>query len=73
MNTVDPPDLPLWQTVRHLYPLWRAQSRLVLVGLACALALTGLTLTIPFLVQRTIDVAIDGPDRSRLGPNLVAI
>jgi ABC-type multidrug transport system fused ATPase/permease subunit len=73
MNTVDPPDLPLWQTVRHLYPLWRAQSRLVLVGLACALAFTGLTLTIPILVQRTIDDAIDGPDRSRLVPYLVAI
>ncbi len=73
MNTVDPPDLPLWQTVRHLYPLWRAQSRLVLVGLACALAFTGLTLTIPILVQRTIDDAIDGPDGSRLVPYLVAI
>ncbi len=73
MNTVDPPDLPLWQTVRHLYPLWRAQSRLVLVGLACALAFTGLTLTIPILVQRTIDDAIDGPDRSLLVPYLAAI
>jgi ATP-binding cassette, subfamily B, bacterial len=73
VNTVDPPDLPLWQTVRHLYPLWRAQSRLVLVGLACALAFTGLTLTIPILVQRTIDDAIDGPDPSRLVPYLVAI
>ena len=73
MNTVDPPDLPLWQTVRHLYPLWRAQRRLVLIGLACALAFTGLTLTIPILVQRTIDDAIDGPDRSLLVPYLVAI
>ena len=73
MNTVDPPDLPLWQTVRHLYPLWRAQRRLVLIGLVCALAFTGLTLTIPILVQRTIDDAIDGPDRSLLVPYLVAI
>jgi ATP-binding cassette, subfamily B, bacterial len=73
VNTVDPPDLPLWQTVRHLYPLWRAQRRLVLIGLACALAFTGLTLTIPILVQRTIDDAIDGPDRSLLVPYLVAI
>jgi ABC-type multidrug transport system fused ATPase/permease subunit len=73
MNTVDPPDLPLWQTVRHLYPLWRAQRRLVLIGLACALAFTGLTLTIPILVQRTIDDAIDGPDRSLLVPYLAAI
>jgi ABC-type multidrug transport system fused ATPase/permease subunit len=73
VNTVDPPDLPLWQTVRHLYPLWRAQRRLVLIGLVCALAFTGLTLTIPILVQRTIDDAIDGPDRSLLVPYLVAI
>jgi ABC-type multidrug transport system fused ATPase/permease subunit len=73
MNTVDPPDLPLWQTVRHLYPLWRAQRRLVLIGLACALAFTALTLTIPILVQRTIDDAIDGPDRSLLVPYLAAI
>jgi ABC-type multidrug transport system fused ATPase/permease subunit len=73
VNPVDPPDLPLWQTIRHLYPLWRAQRRLVLIGLVCALAFTGLSLTIPVLVQRTIDDAIDGPDRSLLVPYLVAI
>jgi ABC-type multidrug transport system fused ATPase/permease subunit len=73
VNPVDPPDLPLWQTIRHLYPLWRAQSRLVALGLACALAFTGLTLTIPVLVQRTIDDAIDGGDRSLLVPYLAAI
>ena len=70
MNPVDPPDLPLWQTIRHLYPLWRAQWRLVSLGLACALAFTGLTLTIPVLVQRTIDDAIDGTDQSLLVPYL---
>ena len=73
MNTVDPPDLPLWQTIRHLYPLWRAQRRLVVIGLVCALAFTGLSLSIPVLVQRTIDDAIDGPDRSLLVPYLAAI
>jgi ABC-type multidrug transport system fused ATPase/permease subunit len=73
VNPVDPPDLRLWQTIRHLYPLWRAQWRLVSVGLACALAFTGLSLTIPIIVQRTIDDAIDGPDRSRLVPYLIAI
>ena len=73
MNHVDPPDLPLWQTIRHLYPLWRAQRRLVLIGLVCALAFTGLSLTIPVLVQRTIDDAIDGSDRSLLVPYLAAI
>jgi ABC-type multidrug transport system fused ATPase/permease subunit len=73
VSTVDPPDLPLWQTVRHLYPLWRAQWRLVSLGLACALAFTALTLSIPILVQRTIDEAIDGPDHSLLVPYLAAI
>ena len=73
MNPVDPPDLPLWQTIRHLYPLWRAQRRLVAIGLVCALAFTGLSLTIPVLVQRTIDDAIDGPDKSLLVPFLAGI
>ncbi len=73
MNPVDPPDLPLWQTIRHLYPLWRAQRRLVVVGLVCALAFTGLSLCIPIIVQRTIDDAIDGPDGSLLVPYLAAI
>ena len=73
MNPVDPADLPLWQTIRHLYPLWRAQRRLVAIGLVCALAFTGLSLTIPVLVQRTIDDAIDGPDKSLLAPFLAGI
>jgi ABC-type multidrug transport system fused ATPase/permease subunit len=73
MNTVDPPDLPLWQTVRHLVPLWWAERRLVSLGLVCALAFTGLTLMIPIIVQRTIDDAIDGPDQSLLVPYLAAI
>ena len=73
MQHVDPPDLPLWQTIRHLYPLWWAERRLAALGLACALAFTGLSLAIPVLVQRTIDDAIDGPDRSLLVPYLAAI
>jgi len=63
---VDPPDLTLWPTLRHLYPLWRAQWRLVLIGLACALVFTGLSLAIPILIQRTIDNAIDGGDSALL-------
>jgi ABC-type multidrug transport system fused ATPase/permease subunit len=70
---VDPPDLTLWPTIRHLVPLWRAQWRLVAIGLSCALAFTVLSLVIPILVQRTIDDAIDGGDRSLLVPYLVAI
>jgi len=73
VNTVDPSDLPLWQTVRHLVPLWWEQRRLVSLGLVCALAFTGLTLMIPIIVQRTIDDAIDGPDQSLLVPYLAAI
>jgi ABC-type multidrug transport system fused ATPase/permease subunit len=63
---VDPPDLTLWPTLRHLFPLWRAQWRLVLLGLFCALVFTGLSLTIPILIQRTIDKAIDGHDSGLL-------
>ena len=73
MQNVDPPDLTLWPTLRHLYPLWRAQWRLVIVGLACALVFTGLSLAIPILIQRTIDNAIDGGDTSLLLPYLGAI
>ncbi len=73
MSTVDPPDLPLWQTARRLVPLWWEQRRLVSVGVVGALAFTGLTLGIPVLVQRTIDDAIDGPDHSLLVPYLAAI
>ena len=70
MQHVDPPDLKLWPTLRHLYPLWRAQWRLVLLGLSCALAFTGLSLAIPILIQRTIDNAIDGGDTALLLPYL---
>ena len=73
MQHVDPPDLKLWPTLRHLYPLWRAQWRLVLIGLSCALAFTGLSLAIPILIQRTIDNAIDGGDLSLLLPYLALI
>ncbi len=73
MQHVDPPDLKLWPTLRHLYPLWRAQWRLVILGLSCALVFTGLSLAIPILIQRTIDNAIDGGDSSLLVPYLAAI
>jgi ABC-type multidrug transport system fused ATPase/permease subunit len=73
VTNVDPQDLTLWPTIRHLFPLWRAQWRLVSIGLACALVFTILSLLIPILVQRTIDDAIDGGDRSLLVPYLAAI
>jgi len=67
---VDPPDLKLWPTLRHLFPLWRAQWRLVTIGLICALVFTGLSLAIPILTQKTIDNAIDGGDHALLLPYL---
>jgi len=70
VQDVDPPDLTLWPTLRHLYPLWREQWRLVTVGLTCALAFTGLSLAIPILIQRTIDNAIGGGDTALLIPYL---
>ena len=73
MTNVDPADLTLWPTIRHLYPLWRAQWRLVAVGVSCAVVFTTLSLSIPILVQRTIDDAIDGNDHSLLVPYLLAI
>ena len=73
MSPVDPPDLTLWPTLRHLFPLWRAQWRPVLLGLSCAFVFTGLSLAIPILIQRTIDDAIDGDDTGLLVPYLAAI
>ena len=59
--------------MRHLFPLWWEQRRLVAIGLACALVFTGLSLTVPILIQRTIDNAIDGSDHSLLVPYLALI
>jgi ATP-binding cassette, subfamily B, bacterial len=66
VSAVDPPDLPLRPTLRKLLPLWWEQRRLAGIGLACAFAFTGLSLTIPVLVQRTIDNAIVGDDDALL-------
>jgi ABC-type multidrug transport system fused ATPase/permease subunit len=73
VNHVDPPDLTFWPTIRHLYPLWRAQIRLVAIALSCALVFTVLSLLVPILIQRTVDDAIDGDDRSKLVPYLATI
>ncbi len=73
MNRVDPPDLALRPTLRHLLPLWWEQRRLAGIGLACALVVTCLSLAIPVLIQRTIDNAIVGDDDSLLLPYLGAI
>src|SRR5262245_24143754 len=71
MTTVDPPDLPFKPTMWRLYPLWREQLRLALLALACAFCFTGLSLAIPVLIQRVVDNAIVGDDRSLLAPYLL--
>ena len=73
MYDVDPPDLDSRATLRRLFPLWWEQRRLAAIGLSCALAFTALSMTIPILIQRTIDEAIVGTDDGRLLPYLAAI
>ena len=62
---VDPPDQPLWPTVRRLSVLWREQTRFVVLGVTCAFLITGLTLLITKLIQSVIDDAIVADDRTR--------
>jgi ATP-binding cassette subfamily B protein len=73
MNPFDPEDYPLRPTVRRLARLWWDERRLVLVGLACALAYTTLTLTVSVLIQRAIDGAIVPGSTGTLWPYIVAI
>jgi ATP-binding cassette, subfamily B, bacterial len=73
MNPFDPEDYPLRPTVRRLARLWWDERRLVLVGLACALAYTTLTLTVSVLIQRAIDGAIVPGSKGALWPYIVAI
>ncbi|MGN6798284.1 MAG: ABC transporter transmembrane domain-containing protein, partial [Gaiellaceae bacterium] len=73
--SVDPPDLGLWPTTKGLARLWREQGQLVLVGLACALVYSTLSLAIPIVVQRAIDhsIAPTNGHRESLWPYLGAI
>ena len=66
-SPVDPPDLKLGPTLRHLFPLWWEHRRMVGFALVCALGFTGLSLLIPWLVQLAIDDAIDHQDTTKLG------
>ena len=72
---VDPPDLGFVATAVRLLRVWREQWRLVLLGLGCAVATTGLSLAIPILIRHAIDYSI-APihgHRQRLWPYLVAV
>jgi ABC-type multidrug transport system fused ATPase/permease subunit len=73
MINVDPPDYPLGPTFRRLLRLWREEWRLGAIGLSCALAFTGLSLTIPIIMQRAIDHAVVPGKPGKLWPYLIAI
>jgi ABC-type multidrug transport system fused ATPase/permease subunit len=73
--SVAPPDLSLWPTARGLARLWREQGRLVVLGLVCAFAYSGLSLAIPIVIRHAIDGAIAprSGHRAALWPYLVAV
>jgi ATP-binding cassette subfamily B protein len=73
MNPFDPDDYPLRPTVRRLSHLWWGERRLVLLGLACALAYTVLTLTVSVVIQRAIDHAIVPNDVGAIWPYVLVI
>ncbi|MDX6532329.1 MAG: ATP-binding cassette, subfamily bacterial [Gaiellales bacterium] len=73
MQNVDPEDYSLWPTVRRLIPLWWGERSLVLLGMACALGYTTLSLAIPILTQRAIDNAVVPGKLSDLWPYVAAI
>ena len=73
MNPFDPDDYPLRPTVRRLSHLWWGERRLVLIGLACALVYTTLTLSVSVLIQRAIDHAIVPKHVGALWPYVLGI
>lgn len=73
VSPVDPPDLGLRSTLRHLFPLWWEHRRRVGFALAYALVFTGLSLAIPKLVQLAIDDAIANGKDARLAGYLAAV
>ncbi len=73
VNEVDPADYPMWPTVRRLLGLWREESRLVALGLVCAVVYTVLSLAIPALLQRVIDDAVVPGRPARVWPYVAAI
>ncbi|HZR14131.1 MAG TPA: ABC transporter ATP-binding protein [Acidimicrobiia bacterium] len=73
--SVDPPDLGTVATAKGLARLWRDQGRLVVVGLVCAFAYSGLSLAIPIVIRHAIDrsIAPTNGHRAALWPYLVAV
>jgi ABC-type multidrug transport system fused ATPase/permease subunit len=72
---VDPPDLGLRATARGLARLWRAEARLVAVGLVCAFVYSALSLAIPIVIRHAIDHSIDPRNghRAALWPYLAIV
>src|SRR5919202_4624445 len=63
IDQLNPDDYAGWPTTLRLLRLWREQWRLVVLGLACAVGYTTISLAIPILVARAIDHAIVRHDR----------
>jgi ABC-type multidrug transport system fused ATPase/permease subunit len=73
--SVDPPDHGLWPTAKGLGRLWREQKDLVVLGLVCAFAYSGLSIAIPIVIRHAIDssIAPTNGHRAALWPYLVAV
>src|SRR6266496_3603978 len=71
--SVDPPDYAFGPTAARLLGLWRAQWRLVTLGLVCALGVTGLSISIAILIRHALDDSVIPKHGDALWPYLVAI
>src|SRR5919109_2737265 len=58
IDQLNPDDHAIWPTTRRLLRLWCEQWRLVVLGLACAVGYTSISLAIPILIAHAIDHAI---------------
>jgi ABC-type multidrug transport system fused ATPase/permease subunit len=72
VNHVDPPDLGLKPTFRRLLRLWWAERRLGFQGLFLAFCYTVISISIPILISKAIDNAIES-HKDPLWPYLLAI
>ena len=73
MQHVEPDDLPTRPTIRRLLTLWKGEWRSVVLGLACAMVYTALSLTIPILLSRAIDNSIVPAHGDPLWPYVAAV
>src|SRR5436190_4957692 len=71
--SVDPPDFAFGPTALRLLGLWRAEWRLVLVGLTCALCVTALSISIALVIRHALDDSIIPRHGNPLWPYIAAI